>query len=291
MITIAIPNYNGGRYLGATLQSVARNRPYVRFWFQDALSSDGSLQIAQQYCTEFDRVVSEADSGQADALNRAFQRMGGDIIGFLNSDDLLAEGAAEAVLAAFEEDPELDIVYGQVEWIDADGKVTGHHQGDISTLEEILNIYEVWWNRRQWVQPEVFWRRPLWDRVGQFNTRYDLAFDYDYWVRCFLAGANVRKLPRVLARFRLHPSQKSTRADQASSEIRQIVAETLSTNPSIDPQLTRWLTNMLSYDRYRLRSVNAKPTFAQVLLANPQWLSLKPVQHRIWQSLRHRCTG
>ena len=75
-------------------------------------------------------------------------------------------GAAEAVLETFDKHPDVDLVYGEVEWIDSNGNVTGHHAGNICSLAEIIDIYNVWWAERQWVQPEVFWRRSLWERVG-----------------------------------------------------------------------------------------------------------------------------
>ena len=102
MLTLAIPNYNGGRFLARTLESLQKNRPYVRWRFQDAGSTDDSLAVAQGFSGPDDRIVVDSDKGQADALNRAFQAMGGDIVGFINSDDCLAEGAAESVLSEFE---------------------------------------------------------------------------------------------------------------------------------------------------------------------------------------------
>ena len=163
---------------------------------------------------------------------------------------MLANGAAAAVLETFEKYPEVELVYGEVEWIDANGCVTGHHRGDISSVGDILDIYNVWWANRQWVQPEVFWRRSLWDPVGDFSCDYDLAFDYDYWVRCFLAGVRVKRIPRVLARFRRHPEQKSSRAFDAACEIRNAAREGLR-----DAVNLKWWTRMrleaaLGYDRY-----------------------------------------
>lgn len=288
MLTLAIPNYNGGRFLARTLESLQKNRPYVRWRFQDAGSTDDSLAVAQGFSGPDDRIVVDSDKGQADALNRAFQAMGGDIVGFINSDDCLAEGAAESVLSEFEKDPELDLVYGQVDWIDELGQITGHHSGNISSLEEVLDIYRVWWNRRQWVQPEVFWRRRLWERVGLFNTRYDLAFDYEYWVRCFQAGAKVKSIPRTLAQFRSHPAQKSRQHEKAANEIRNIVSEALASSHPIAARERRRLERMISYDRYQngqgFPDGLGRPSLARMLIRKPSWALLPPVRHRIIQS-------
>ncbi|PTX91106.1 glycosyltransferase family 2 protein [Opitutus sp. ER46] len=289
-LTLAIPNLNGGSFLAATLDSLAANRPHVCWHFQDGGSTDGSLDLARSQAQAGDHVVSASDHGQADALNRAFATMGGEVIGFLNSDDLLSAGAAANVVQFFEQHPEIDLVYGEVEWIDAAGAVTGHHAGAITSLEEILDIYRVWWAGRQWVQPEVFFRRTLWERVGPFDPRYQLAFDFDFWVRCFLAGARTARIPRALARFRLHAGQKSRAAETAAREIRDSVENHLAGAP-IAASLRRSLSRRIDYDRYRLREARytgSSPTFAHYLLTHPTALLVREVRQRIGLSCSKR---
>jgi glycosyltransferase involved in cell wall biosynthesis len=285
-LTLAIPNRNGASYIDETFQSLDRNRPWVRWYLQDCCSTDESVGIAGAHAAEADRICVEPDRGQVDALNRAIGNMGGDIIGFLNADDCLADGAAEAVLAEFESHPEADIVYGEVEWIDAQGRSQGFHSGRISSLVEILNIYDVWWGRRQWVQPEVFWRRRLWDRVGPLNESMDLAFDFEYWVRCWSAGAVVRKIPRVLARFRRHEHQKSLRAGEAAQEIRTTVLRALDENPGLGAWSRNRLKARLEYDTYRLGAQNGG--FPGVLLRHPLWLAAPEVRARLRRSVSAR---
>jgi hypothetical protein len=255
---------------------------------QDALSTDESISIARRLCGPDDQIVVEPDKGQADALNRAFGRMGGNIVGYINSDDCLVDGAANAVLAAFEDDPSLDLVFGEVDWIDETSRVRGHHAGNISSLAEVLDIYKVWWNNRHWVQPEVFWRRSLSDKVGPFNARYDLAFDYEYWTRCFQAGARVRKIPRTLARFRRHPAQKSSNSALAANEIRETVQQALLSCPPIGRRNRNRLRSMLSYDRYQIGQAASpgdnRPTLFQMLLREPRWALLPEVQRRAYKS-------
>jgi len=237
-------------------------------------------------------VKTEPDAGQADALNRAMSQMGGEIIGFINGDDCLLPAAADHVLEFFRDNPEVDLVYGQIEWMDLNGAITGTHCGRISSLAEALDIYHVWWNGRQWVQPEVFYRRNLWEKVGGFDASYQLAFDFDFWVRCFRAGARVANIPRPLARFRLHAGQKSSAANRAADEIRTIVQKHLASGVEIDAATARRLRAELSYDFYqsgRLPTGNsARPGFLSALLRNPTWLLCAPVRSRIAASLRRR---
>lgn len=280
-LVLAVPAFNAERFLATTLASLNAQGDAVRWWLQDAASSDRTASIAHGIARAGDVVVSEPDAGQADALNRAMARMGGAIIGFLNADDLLAPDAAARVLAFFEKNPSVDLVYGSVEWIDAEGAVTGSHTGRIVSLDDVLNIYGVWWARRQWVQPEVFFRRSLWEKVGGFDTRYHLAFDYDFWVRCFRAGARVAHLPPVLAQFRLHAGQKSSAAAHAAGEIRAIVREHLAGAP-IRPARRRAIAAQLSYDLYQSGGNGTKPrAFLPALLRHPQWLLAPPARDRL----------
>jgi hypothetical protein len=236
----------------------------------------------------------ERDSSQTNGLNRAIPRMGGDIIGFLNSDDCLADGAAEAVLAAFRDNPKVEMVYGEVEWIDAEDRSEGFHRGEIDSLEDILDIYGVWWRKKNWVQPEVFWRRSLWDRVGNLNEKYNWAFDYEYWVRCFQHGVAVKRIPQVLAKFRRHDAQKSTQAAKAAAEIRAILADALAASPRIGLRKRIGLRNLLDYDYYQSgqASVDGKrPPFWRMLTSHPQWLALPGVRSRILQSNKRLLGG
>jgi glycosyltransferase involved in cell wall biosynthesis len=289
VLTLAVPNRNCARFLESTLISLERNRPYVRWWLQDSCSTDNSVEIARRYAKECDRIEVEKDSGHANGLNRAISRMGGDIIGFLNSDDCLADGAAEAVLKAFQDNPKVELVYGGVEWIDADNRSHGFHSGDISSLADILDIYNVWWNRKQWVQPEVFWRRSLWERVGGMNEYYYLAFDYEYWVRCFQHGVVVKKIPQVLAKFRRHQAQKSVDSAGAAADIRNIVDYALDASPQIGWRKSLSLRNRLAYDYYQSgqNAANGKrDSFFRMLSSHPQWVAVPEVRARLLQSLK-----
>lgn len=289
MLAIAIPNRNGARFLEGTLASLDRNRPHVRWWLQDSCSTDDSVDIAKRFQGPLDRIVVERDSGQTNGLNRAISSMGGDVIGFLNADDCMAPGAAGAVLEAFSADPDLDLVYGEIEWIDAEGRGQGLHRGEISSFPEVLDIYRVWWNRKQWVQPEVFWRRSLWDRVGLLNENYDLAFDFEYWVRCFEKGVKVRRLPRVLAQFRRHATQKSNDSRKAANEIRAIVSQRLASSNPVGFWRSSLLRAKLTYDSFQ--SDPGKREFWRVLARNPGWLALPEVRtrlghSRLWRTLQ-----
>jgi glycosyltransferase involved in cell wall biosynthesis len=286
-LVLAIPTFNCAHYLPHTLESLAAQGDAVSWWLQDGASKDGTADIARKFARPGDTVVSEEDRGQSDALNRAFARMGGEIIGYINGDDCLTEGAAEAVLETFARNPEVDLVYGQVEWIDAGGAQTGDHKGNISSLEELLDLYTVWFGARQWVQPEVFFRRSLWEKAGPFSLDYDLAFDYAFWVQCMMAGARLLRVPKPLARFRVHDQQKSANATKAASEMRDIVQKALAQSPPISGRVRDRITAQIDYDLYQL-APQPKPSFANALIRNPSWLRSPAVRARLRDSFRLR---
>ena len=292
-LTLAVPVFNGERFLGETLASLNANGSQLRWWLQDGGSKDRTLEIAAPFARDGDSVTSESDQGQTDALNRAFSRMGGDVVGFINGDDLLLPDTARRVLEFFDDHPEIDLVYGEIEWIDEHGTVTGRHEGRINSLEEALDLYGVWWKERQWVQPEVFFRRSLWERAGPFNTRYELAFDYDFWIRCFRVGARVARLPHVLSRFRLHAAQKSVAAERAADDMRDILRTHLDSHPSITVA-ARWrIAAELNYDLYQSGKSNdpSRSSFFSALLRHPDWLLAPPVRNRLWAALHRRTRG
>ena len=286
-ISLITPCRNAEKYIEQTIQSVlAQEGADLEYFIQDGASTDGTVEIIRRYESRLAGWASEQDNGQPEALNKAFQRCTGDIAGFLNADDVLLPNALATVARTFAEHPDVDIVYGEVEWIDSDGKMFGGHAGQISNLEEILNIYDVWWAKRQWVQPEVFLRRSFKERVGLFDSCYDLVFDYDYWVRCFRAGARVHRIPTKLVQFRLHPNQKSTQAEKASDEIRAIVTREVNGDAKINPRFRRRLQARLSYDLYQRSDPAKRPGFLRALFKNPSWFWTPEVRSRLRKSFR-----
>lgn len=293
MITLAIPNKNGGAYIRETLESLRSpsNRGFVRWWLQDSCSHDDSIALAESFRTPIDEIRIERDSGQVNGLNRAFRRMGGSIVGYINSDDCLTAGAARVVCESFAQYPEAGIVFGGVDWIDKNGRVIGSHHGEILNLEQILDIYAYWWNQKQWVQPEVFFRRSLYESVGGFDESYSLAFDFDFWVRILRLRPRVISVPQTLVRFRRHDQQRSQDFERANSEIRRAVARELKDQACpLTPEFREGLGTRLEYDLYHRRS-ELSPyrdlSFAGALLRSPKWIRLPEVRRRILDKVRN----
>lgn len=293
-ISLVTASYNSAATIDETIRSVL-DQEGVDFEYavMDGGSTDGTVDIIKKYEPRLAWWASERDRGQVDALNKSFPRLTGDVIGFLNADDALLPGALRTVHDAFAARPDADLVQGGIEWIDFDGRPLGSHCGDIGSLEDILDIYRVWWGGRQWVQPEVFFRRALKERVGAFDERYDLAFDFDFWVRCFRTGARVACIGTPLVRFRRHDGQKSVAYEKANDQVRAILGAHLDDRPEISLRTAFGLRARLSYDLYQCGKTaegSSRRSFASALLRHPEWLLCPSVRARIIGFLRQRTT-
>ena len=206
-ISLVTCSYQQGRFVSSTLRSVLEQQyPSLEYIVIDGGSKDGSVNTIRDHAGQLAYWVSEPDKGQTDALVKGFARSTGDVQGWLCSDDLLLPGALETVGRYFAERPEVDWVFGDALWIDAQGC-------------PIRPKREMGWNRNVFLfdhnylpQPSVFWRRRLYEAAGGLNPRFNLAMDSDLWLR-FSHLAKPKHLDRYLSCMRFYPEQK-TRALQ-----------------------------------------------------------------------------
>ena len=225
--SIIVPCYNHMRTIGDTLRSltsqVLPEGVTLEVIVVDGASTDGSVEEIEYWknavilseakdlkdpsvaslLQDDIIIISEPDEGQTDALIKGFARSSGEVMAWLNSDDLLKPGAFKAVVEYFTAHPEVDVVYGDMELID----VSGSHlkfQREIDFDAEILL-----WDYCYIPQPSTFWRRRIWERVGGLDGSFTCAMDYDLWMRFVKAGAVVHHVPQVFSRFRKYPEQKN----------------------------------------------------------------------------------
>lgn len=201
-LSVVTPSYGQAKYLEAAILSVLNaNRPPDEYFVIDGGSTDGSVEIIQKYAEILNGWVSEPDRGQADAINKGFSRCGGDILAWLNSDDTIEPNAFETVLSKFEHDPELVMVYGDVNSIDADGLVFHRQRFDQYTLDDLACFQII-------SQPAVFFRREAFERAGGLDESYRYLLDHQLWLRIALYG-KMCYLPQVLANARYHAGAKN----------------------------------------------------------------------------------
>ncbi len=202
-VSIVTPSFNQARYLEATLRSVLeQDYPNLEYIVIDGGSTDGSLEILQRYSDRLAYWVSEPDAGQTDAINKGFARATGEILAWLNSDDLYRPGAVAQAVEFLQAHPEVGMVYGDAEFIDEHGKVIGRFAAAQTDYRKL---------RRGYVhipQQAAFFRASLWKEVGPLDPSFYFAMDYDLWVR-IAAVAPIRYVPRTWAAFRLHGDAKT----------------------------------------------------------------------------------
>jgi glycosyltransferase involved in cell wall biosynthesis len=204
LVSIVTPSFNQAPFIEATIRSVIeQSYPNIEYIVRDGGSTDGTVEILQRYAGRLKHWTSEPDRGQAHAINLGFEHAKGEIMAWLNSDDLLLPGTVDAVVRYFQADPELDAVYGHRIVIDEEGREVGRW-----ILPRHSRAAFLW---RDYVPQEtLFWRRRLWEQVGSaVDESYGFAIDWDLLQRFHQTGAGLARVPRFLGAFRTHKAQKS----------------------------------------------------------------------------------
>lgn len=204
-ISIVTPSFRQGGFIARTLDSILdQNYPNLEYVVQDGGSSDGTVDTLKRYADRLTRWTSEPDKGQGDAINRGFAGTTGEIMAWLNSDDLLMPGSLATVGKFFAERPDVDVVYGHRIIIDGNDDEIGRwvlpaHEADVLRWAD-------------WVPQEtLFWRRSAWNKVGgQIDTSFQFALDWDLLLRFQDAKLRIERIPRFLGAFRVHADQKTT---------------------------------------------------------------------------------
>jgi glycosyltransferase involved in cell wall biosynthesis len=204
-ISVVTPSFNQARYLGHSITSVRDQtlKPIEHFVF-DPGSTDESRAIAASF--PHVTLVNEPDDGQTDAVNKGFQRVRGDIVAWLNSDDIYAHShVLEHVEARFGGPDAPDIVYGRGIYVGEDGQKLR----DVYVNKSPESLPQRLQHEVGILQPALFIRRSVLERVGLLRKELHFAMDYDYWIRCMKAGLRFAFLDEDLVRATYHVSNKT----------------------------------------------------------------------------------
>lgn len=203
LVSVVTPSYNQAPFLEATIRSVLlQGYPNLEYRVVDGGSTDGSVEIIERYAPFLASWVSEPDRGQTHAINKGWDRSRGDVIAYLNSDDIYLPGAIHASVAFLEATPAVDMVYGSIRHIDGQGRVFNQIRPRAFALKRLVHTCFI-------PQPAVFLRRSLWERVGPLREESRYTMDYDYWLRVS-RYTEPRWLNRFTAGFRYHGLSKSS---------------------------------------------------------------------------------
>lgn len=204
-ISIVTPSYNQGRFIKNTIESILeQGYPNLEYVIQDGASNDNTLEILESFRGKITHFESRPDQGQANAINIGFQKTSGEIMAYLNSDDILLPGTLFHVGNYFAKHPEVQVIYGNRIIINENGEDVGRwvlppHDGNILLWSDFIP------------QETLFWRRTLWNKVGGcMDESYQFALDWELLLRFQSDNAKFERTARFLAAFRLHNLQKTS---------------------------------------------------------------------------------
>lgn len=211
-ICVVTPSFNQLEYLQQTARSVlSQTGDFELAWrVVDGGSRDGTVDFLKSISDPRLRWISEPDRGQTEALNKGVRDADGDVIGWLNSDDLYAPGALAAVAAALRSRPEAAWVAGRCDIINADGRTIRSGVTRYKDRRLAKYSYRRLLRENFLCQPAVFWRRKSGEEVGPLDASLHHAMDYDLWLRLGRVSDPI-VLDRLLAHFRVHPRSKTGR--------------------------------------------------------------------------------
>lgn len=212
LVSIVTPSFNQGQFLRRTLESVAsQDYPRIEHLVFDGGSTDDSVRILRGFAEDRSRDgttfawTSQADRGQSDAINQGMRRARGDILAYLNSDDILLPGAIAQAVASLQRHSEWDLVYGDAYHIAEDDRILEPYPTAPFDFERLLQSCFI-------CQPATFWRRRVMEKVGLFDESLHYAMDYEYWLRLAQAGGTLAHVAIPLAGSRVHAGTKTLSA-------------------------------------------------------------------------------
>jgi glycosyltransferase involved in cell wall biosynthesis len=177
LVSIVTPSFNQADYLETAMLSVLeQDYPHIEYILIDGGSTDGSLQIIGRHADRLSFWISESDQGQAEAINKGLRRASGELVAWLNSDDVLMPGAVAEAVAAAQKHPTAGMVYADGLMVDSELRLLDPHRYRTLSSLDLLS-FEVL------LQPTVFMRRSALEQVGWLNEQYHLILDHELWVR------------------------------------------------------------------------------------------------------------
>ena len=218
LVSVITASYNQGRFIEETIQSVkSQDYPHLEHLIIDGASTDNTLEVLRRYEGTYNmRWVSEPDRNHADALCKGFRQARGQILAWLNSDDLYLPGAVREAVEAFRRRPAIDLIYGNVYIIDASSRVYSERRLIPMDWFDFLG------EGNCLAQPASFWTRAIYDRVGGIDPQWYFQMDLDFFIRVAAAG-HLQHVRRYWAKIRMHPEGKMVKAEHIRrQELRQL---------------------------------------------------------------------
>ncbi|HLE52210.1 MAG TPA: glycosyltransferase family 2 protein [Anaerolineales bacterium] len=202
LVSVVTPSFNQARFLRDTIRSVIeQDYPNIEYLIVDGGSTDSSVEIIQEYAGRVAWWVSEKDKGQAEAINKGMARANGEIVAWLNSDDLYLPGAVSKAVIALQENPQAGMVFGNAITIDVEGRLLNLLTFPDWGLKDFIGFRII-------CQPAVFMRRALYEQVRGLDLEYHYMLDHHLWIR-LACLAPVKHIAAIWAAARHHAAAKN----------------------------------------------------------------------------------
>lgn len=204
-VSIVTISFNQCKFLERAIESVLnQDYPDIEYIIVDPGSTDGSKELIQKYETRISRVIFEPDKGPSDGLNKGFAATTGDIMGFLNSDDILYPGAVSTAVQFFEKQPSVDVVSGHAKIIGPRDEVLRLAYSDRMSKQRYLYRGAIL------IQPSTFFRRRAFELTRGFNLENRVYWDGELFLDMACAGCKFGLSSEIWSGFRLHNESITT---------------------------------------------------------------------------------
>ena len=281
-VSVVTPSFNQGQYIEETIRSVLlQGYPNLEYMIVDGGSTDGSVDIIRKYEPWLAHWVSEPDRGQSHAINKGWSRATGEVLAWLNSDDVYVQGAVGTAVNALSQHPEVAVVYSNCQYVDTEGGRIVLRRSAEFDLRRLL------WNLSSYIpQPTAFICKSALAEVGFMNETLQYSMDYDLWLRIGMRYA-FRYVDEVWAATRMHVQAKTVAFQREIWELKIKVFRAAMSSPYLPTELKKEAPALYSAYHFKMAQVCLRElAVVDALRYLKQSITLRPALIFEWQSWR-----
>ena len=217
LISIITVTFNAEKHIEETIESVvSQSYKNIEYIIVDGMSTDGTADIIQRYRQHIAHFVSEKDNGIYDAMNKGIRKATGELTGIINASDFYEPNAVETVVSAYLQDKEAGIFYGNINML--------NENGSFFKLKKPITNLDNLYKGMSLYHPTFFTAKSVYEKYGLYDLQYKIASDFDFSIRCHLAGVKFVYIDRVISNFR-KGGISSKREKAAHRECRNVLIQ------------------------------------------------------------------